>query len=681
MEYYKQRLCFEARWLIDSGIIKEADYINMTKDTENAKLTVLRRGCRNTRALVEYDSMPEDMKQSIIKTLGGNPYDQAKQSILENYIQENNAASDYYDTYKLADGRFLPLDAQIEYYNNVKILDAIHLFLTSTMTKRRAMGGKASNKWGFISEAVNSLNRIKYKHTLPKNARALQRKYNEYKGAENGFKSLIHSNYLKQANSAKVKDKYQVSLLTELFGDARNFDNAQIMRIYNEFGRNQSPQWEAICLQTVSSWRKKLNFITHPGRRGTSDFYNTKLMHVLRSAPTKPLYFLTIDGWQAELLYKKTEVKKYKKDGQDRETNVTTYHNRLTVVILLDPFNKYPLGYAIGERENPDLIKAALRNAMKHTAELFGGMYRAHQLQSDKYGRGSLTPFYEAIGKHYTPTSKNYSNPKAKVIEPYFNTINRTYCQMQLNWSGFGITSNKDKQPNGEFLNKFHAHFPDKQGCAQQIASIVNMEREKKRAQYLAAWEQMPAEDKLPLTYEAYLRTFGVKHEYTNVMQPRGLFVTLGGIKRVYDTFDLQFRQYPHIQWNVLYDPEDTQQILVQNNDESLRFLLKQKEVIPMALEDFQPGHGKALHEITKFNKDAVNLVIDKRAEAGDAVREMLENNPLLQDTARKLGLTDSTGNNKDWIYTLDMPPVDASQPGQATQGKKGGLSEQILNR
>ena len=75
-----------------------------------------------------------------------------------------------------------------------------------------------------------------------------------------------------------------------------------------------------------------------------------------------------------------------------------------------------------------------------------------HQLQSDNYGIASLTPFYSAMAHLHTPAA--VGNAKSKIIEPYFMYLNKNYCQTQPNWSGFGITSKKDNQPNTEFLDK-----------------------------------------------------------------------------------------------------------------------------------------------------------------------------------------------------------------------------------
>lgn len=73
----------------------------------------------------------------------------------------------------------------------------------------------------------------------------------------------------------------------------------------------------------------------------------------------------SLDGWDVELYFQKTGTDK-------RGYNTTTYSNRLSIVVVLDPCVNYPIGYAIGRQEEPSLIKEALKNAVNHTAELFG---------------------------------------------------------------------------------------------------------------------------------------------------------------------------------------------------------------------------------------------------------------------------------------------------------------------
>ena len=101
----------------------------------------------------------------------------------------------------------------------------------------------------------------------------------------------------------------------------------------------------------------------------------------------------------------------------------------MTVVVVLDPFNKYPIGYATGYQESPELIKAALRNATNHTAELFGQRLRPVQIQSDNYQIKIMLPTY-GMAEYVTPAE--VGNAKAKPIEPYFRRLNHKYAKKML---------------------------------------------------------------------------------------------------------------------------------------------------------------------------------------------------------------------------------------------------------
>ena len=160
----------------------------------------------------------------------------------------------------------------------------------------------------------------------------------------------------------------------------------------------------------MANVRAELDLYITTGNSGLNALRNKRSMQHKRKAPSMPLYFWSVDGWDAELLYQKV------KDG------TTTYHNRLTMVVVLDMFNEYPIGYAIGTHETPALIRAAVRNAIQHTKELFGEYHLVQQLQSDNYGRGALNSVYEAESKYYTPA--RVGNAKAKPIEPFFDIFN-----------------------------------------------------------------------------------------------------------------------------------------------------------------------------------------------------------------------------------------------------------------
>lgn len=629
MEYYNNKLAIPASWLIASGIMSKVNY-----DQLNARksIQVLRRGCNNTPALVDYESMPERFKRKVVAIVK-DPYKAVRTNQVEALIKDNAQIANFFDTYLLADGRHLPANSRQEYYFNAIILDAIHELLINKRAKRSALGSKMTRAWDQISEAVQEIDQTKYPHALPMNARRLENRYKIYK--KEGLESLISKKFL-NGNAAKIDNEVKQSVIVEFLSDPRNLDNSQVRSLYNIIAEKMG--WKKITDGTVAVWREKFELEIYAGRRGSVAFSNRKSMHVKRSAPTYPLYFWTLDGWDVELMYQETTIDK-------KGHSVTTYTNRPTVVVVLDACCKYPIGYAVGTHETPELIQAALRNAATHTAALFGQMMRTQQIQSDRYAISKMMPFYNGMGERVTPARAR--NAKAKVIEPYFGSVNKRYCQLLPNWSGFGITSNKDKQPNTEYLNKYKSSFPDFDGCCAQVSAIIERERADKVDQYLALYNQMPEEHKITLSEEQYLLLFGQTTGQKNLLQGSGLKITINGVKRDYDCFDTNFRRHASTRWEVRYDPSDLTKVLAVNEDETLRFMLEEKHVQPMALVERQTGDSDQLQRVRQFNEQMVKEVTDFRDNSANIVREHIGSIKEL-DTLKKLLITDSAGQHKN---------------------------------
>lgn len=238
-----------------------------------------------------------------------------------------------------------------------------------------------------------------------------------------------------------------------------------------------------------------------------------------------------------------------KKNGEEKRYMYTTYTNRKTMVVVLDACEKYPVGYAIGDHESPALIREALRNAIQHTKELFGERYKPLQLQSDNYQKKVMVPFYEAMTKYYTPAA--LGNAKSKIVEPYFKHLNVEYCQKQANWSGFGLTADKDNQPNLEVLNQNHKFIPDEATVIAQLEAIIAQERAKKIDAYRAAWERTEEARKMPFGIEEYLMLMGETTGRTNKITGSGLFIEFMGERICFDSFDLSLRDHYNEDWIV----------------------------------------------------------------------------------------------------------------------------------
>lgn len=620
MQFHNNILTVEAGWMIEQGVMSATNYRNLSN---RGDIQVVRRACRNTPALVAYDSMPDRYKQAIVERIG-DPRKEARQNVLEGLIEHSATASEYFENYMIDDDRHLPADKRREYYTNAIVLDGVRRLIEGRNSKRKALGNRATRFWDEISDAVQELDLTKWPHTLPTNARSLERKYQRY--LSEGLASLVHKAYQTGSkNAAKVADENQKAMLVTFMSDPRNLDNEQVARLYNMVA--QQMDWKKITASAVAVWRDKCDDLIFARRHGAEKYRAGREMQVKRSAPTRPLLFWTMDGWDVELLYQ------HKPDK-----GATTYHNRLTMTVVLDGCCRYPIGFAVGKNESPALIREALRDAERETQRLFGRMYRVGQLQSDHFAMKNLAPTYQAVADKVTPA--RVKNAKAKPIEAWFNYFNKKYCQMQTNWSGFGITSRKELQPNTEYITKYKHQFPDFEGCVRQIVGFIQAERAELETAYVAQFE---AEGLIELKTAQYLMAFGESTgERRYLLQGCGIRCTIGGRKMDYDCFDTHFRKYSSTRWQLRYDPEDLHYAVAVNEDESLQFTLEEKYIQPMALADRKEGDARELQRVMDFNRRKEQELMDELTPMEDRARELLE-----QTTLSKLLITDSRGQHK----------------------------------
>lgn len=645
-EWYKNILCVSKPELTDApnALMSEDGYKSYVRRHRHVRV---REGKGlNSPALLNYDLLRHDL-QAKYNAKYGNPRKDGLAGKLRQVLQTDYVAIDYYATYQLPTGKLLPAARQAEYVANACMLQALASVSAASRQFIKALGGNSHRLWPNLAHAAGQL-KAETGHSLPGNHLRLKQKVEQFAKAEGNDKylGLIPDKY-GNANASKVKDLQQESTMRQLLSKHQNFDNEQIALMYNIVAENLL--WDKVTAQTVANYRKKFDLHTIGGRAGEAAFDNQKAMLIKRKAPSHPLYYWTLDGWDAELLYQSTNIDK-------KGHNLTTYHNRPTMVVVLDPSVKYPVGYAIGTHETPELIRQALRNAVQHTKELFGNYHKVLQLQSDRYGGGKLRSIYEFIGEKYTPARAH--NAKAKTIEPWFNYFNKKYCQMMPNWSGFGVASGSKKQPNAEYLNKIRHSFPDAFGVKHQLEYMVEMERNELRAAYMAAYADMPEADKKPMPVADFLNILGETTGFVNRLTAPGVVATINGEEKVFDSFDPEFRYHAHESWCLKYNPDDTSQVLAVNakghNGKLLevigtqRFLLEEKYVQPMALRDRTEDDVRELKRVGAYNNSMKAALTQASAEDAEQVRQLFANNPQLNNTLAKLVLVDSMGQHKD---------------------------------
>lgn len=643
MQYYNNILCITYGELVnrsaapnvvgENAFLSKYDYLNLSSAK---KLKVVRRGCKGTEAMYEFESLPMAVKTEISKKTK-DIVKKAQQEPVKKLLVNDYAAINFFSTYTLPNGEHLKANTQREYASTAVALNAVIKLLDDGKAWRKALGGTSKGK-GSLAMLIDVLDSLKdqWGWKLPNSERGLRGKISAYRNDK--YASLI-SGKLCNDNAAKVVESEQEAALRRILAQGRNFDNIKVMNIYNIVA--DAAGWKRITKQTVANKRDEWQIYTDAGSRGLSHHNDNHAMQHTRRAAVSPTLYWTLDGWDVELLYQETAT--------DAKGYInTTYHNRLTVVVVLDPCQKYPIGYAIGTHESPDLIRQAIRNAVKHTAELFGEMHHPHQLQTDNYSSKNLTPFYQGLANYYTPA--RVKNAKAKVIEPYFKHLNTSYCQLQHNWSGYGVTSRKENQPNAEIINKIRKSFPDRAGCVSQIIDMMESERLRKREAYLAAWELLPTEKRLSWTREQFLFTLGETNKRNDSVRLQGNGVNLqyNNQKYLYESFEPAFRQHRNTDWYLKFDPEDMKSCLAVNEDASLRFMLGDKYVQPMALVERTDGDSRELLRVEQFNKDLKQDILNVQAHDYHLLEGLMHQNPVIEETLGKLLIIDSGGQHKN---------------------------------
>ncbi|WP_289762602.1 hypothetical protein [uncultured Duncaniella sp.] len=617
---------------------------NLNNLVSRKKVVRVQRGGNGREALFAVESLPMKWRTEVYRRYP-DLQEQADSKEFLDTIQPDGAALNFFEGYALADGRNLPADKVLEYSANAAIMNAFRACWDAHVSKRQRSGKKALAAKEFWARAAASLPRLadRWPHSLPGSPRRLSMKCAEY--VREGYACFISGKF-QNGNAGKVLTEEQVGYLATLINNPNNVQDTKVAAAYNAKARLLG--WKEITAAAVGVWREKLQLEAAAGRLGVTNFRNHKTMQVKRSRPTTPFLMWSLDGWTVELLYQKTRTDK-------KGHNVTTYTNRLTMVVVLDPCVDYPMGYAVGDHECPELIKAALRNAATHSRELTGQMLRYNQVQSDRYAIKTMSELYAVLGDKVIPAQAH--NAKAKPVEPYFNHLNTTYCQLCPNWGGYGVTTDPKRQPNSEALNRRRHSFPDEAGVRAQIDEMIRLERAQKVGKLMEKLANLKPEHRLVMSREMYLLNFGAETGFKNVLEGCGLRPTILGVKRDYDCFELSFRDHASERWTVKYDPDDLHDVLAVSEDGTRRYMLEEKYVQPMALADRQPGDAEQLQRVRDFNK-ALEAETGRRLnhhyQGARRVIERAAELPIYQTPALgscmedRLILTDSRGQHKD---------------------------------
>jgi len=647
MKFIDTLLYIEFQELVNIGI--SSNTLFKARERNSSSWTFIDNPNDQRRVLIEYESMKPQYKDLVIRKLCGglDPYAFLATSIISRQLISKVSDSEFFEK---QDIKYSTRARAIEACRYLHLLERCRL---SSQKKQTFPMWNTQEFWNNLTAHIKGNPSLREKNgiNLPTVKPRLNHMAKLYIRRGPG---VILNGRIKNKNASKLgkclapegssrqhtdfdEDTYrtQLAVLTELRAHPNNLDFVQISDHYNQVAA--ASNWPSLTNMQVMNILKDpaIDLVTTPGRKGRNAFMNEKAIQARRRPPSAPLRLVTVDGWDVELAYQEMVP--------DRNGHMhTRYDNRLTVVIVLDPFMKYPLGIVIDNNENADLIRAAFKNAFDHVYEQTGHYIAPYQIQSDHYAIKDLGPFYASISRMHTPA--RVGNAKAKVIEPYFKYLNKKYCQLLNNWTGFGIKSRRENQPNIELKNKIKKQFPDRMGVIMQIEEIIASERQVKAQQYFMALNK--AEQRL-MDRRDYLRAMGTVREKTIKAGGKGMLMQVNGTGYVYDSLDIAFRKHLTRDWRVTYDPENLSSILVEDDDGRISFVLEEKYVQPMAIADQTPEDREQLKALRQSNEAIIEEVVEAGIERRQIIEEHISSNESLSEHRQKLMFT-YDGQQKD---------------------------------
>lgn len=431
MEIYQNNIAVTVEELTsEQGGKAVMTLINYKNLVNRKKITVLRRGCNCTPALVEWASLPERFKRAFVEKWG-DPEKLMRDD--RPHLAMNDAAREFFAGVTLPDGKRLTQELIEEYSLNASVLDLLRDGLMAQKAGRKRLGNTTPIKWDGIWQTSEML-REEFGHKLPASKEALRRKLDDY--MKNGFECLI-SKKLGNSNTLKIPEEGGKLLIALRRSRVPIYTETQIFEAYNR--RAAKMGWKQ--LQSPNTVKQYLSrpeiepkwYAAVYGELAAKQKFDRKHKTVM---PEKSNALWYGDGTKLNLYFKGVD-----KNGKPAKMTAMVYE-------VIDAYSEMLLGYSIGPVENSDLQRRAFRMAIERAG------YKPYEIVTDNQGgqkKNAARSFMSKICR-VSRTTAPYT-PQAKSIEAVFGRFQRQVLHKDWRFTGQNITAtSKESRANIEFI-------------------------------------------------------------------------------------------------------------------------------------------------------------------------------------------------------------------------------------
>lgn len=592
------------------------------------------------KVLIQYSTLRDRYKEMVIARFG-DPYAYMASDIIQSQLSTPAADVEFLATYLLPDGTHLPYEKQKQYATAASYLQFLH---TTRAPGFRALGFTSAEGFYQAIQRLIECNNV----DLPRSYSKLRLKVRDY--ARVGVTCVISKGFCNKS-AAKIKDEVAEALLIKMISHYNQFEDTFVAAKYNIFASatGRAP----ITDRTVGYFRHNNKILVTAPRQGMATFVNQYEPVKHRTRPSYPLALINSDDNDLDLYFREETI-------TAKGTRKGNPYFRFKLVVVIDAFNDYPLGYAVGKTQTVDLVKAAYLNAVHHIKEITGEHLLWHQIQADHYALKALRPFYEGQAIFTPPRVKL---ARGKIIEQSFGHNWHSILRQYPNYANNNITA--QKKGNFEAIQANAKYFPTVNEGFDQVADFFNRLRhsvnektgKSKQQQWLEAYAMMSSENKKSLTDQRRLLLFGHEHSYKNKLTNAGINVTLKGQKITYDINKEDYLKHVGKTMQVFYDPYDLTTVLATMDDLRVQVLCPVYEKHKMAVIEMVEGDRERLNVKIRESKEIGQYVLDKQFETNLILqRAGIDANSMLQ--AGVLNKEDkSLAENNYYAAELNSPP------------------------
>jgi len=550
------------------------------------------------KVLIRFDSLNDKYRTKLVKQFG-DPYRYCHNQLIKQYLRIDVKAIDFFSRYSTDTIGTLKPAYQRECVTCANWLNLLIELENNWSRCKKLLGMETKPDLYAAVIKIFEADVI----GLPKTYQTIKRKIADYKAE--GYECII-TKKIGNTNSTKVKDEENHALLIEMLSHGAQFDDTFISIKYNAAALQLG--YKAITPVTVGNYRVKNKVAIDSYRKGKNSWYDFAGKDIHQARPSAPLLLINSDDNELDLYFQ--QVKKNKKGH-----NVKYPYYRPTMYLILDAFNDYPLGYAIGDTNTQDLVKAAYLNAANHIKELTGGRYFWHEIKTDRWGidpkkQNDFSQWFSSMAR-FTPTQ--LGNSRGKVIEQSFSHHwGRKLKELfPKNYSGNNITA-KSKL-NRDWVESNKDNFPTVEEASVYLARFINELRQlevkgtglTRQQVWRNAFEAMQEDKKRMISTEQHLTFLGQSHinNYSHKLQSNritkgGIMPTINGEELIYEVPKNRFLDTIGTNVHIKYDPYDLTEILAVSHDEKVKMVCSQYKTVPMAFADREPGDTERLNNL-----------------------------------------------------------------------------------